>query len=519
MTTVVPDTERQPTTRVSVHDGTLEGLALGPVDAFLGIPYATPPVGDLRFLSPRPLTPWDGVRPATSLGHPSPQSNSDYPAWQDPNRPSEDCLVLNVWAPTRREAALPVMVWLHGGACVYGSAGAPVYDGARLAELGDVVVVSINHRLNAFGYTWFGDLVPDLCEHANPGQLDIEMALGWVRQNIAAFGGDASNTTVFGESGGGGKIGALCASPSAAGLFDKMIIQSGPKLMVHQRAEATEVAQALVNALGLDDVSMETLQAIESERITAAADAVMEQFGIFAFEPVLDGTHMSAQPWQGEALGAGVPLLIGTTTHESISLSPGMADLQSVDTEFRTEIKRFFLSPTLSDEQWNQVIEAYRNLDAEASVPELAVAVTTDLSLWASTIEIIQRRAATTAPTFAFEFAWRTPCFGSVWSPHGGELPFVFGNLEYPTAWDGNDTADLRAQYDPEGARYRLCGEVIAAWASFARSGDPSTVQVPWPAWTETTQSTMVMDREGSRVEAGHATARWAVVRALPRGC
>jgi para-nitrobenzyl esterase len=519
MVSVVSDTARQPTPRVIVHDGTLEGLALGPVDAFLGIPYAAPPVGGLRFLSPRPFTPWDGVRPATSLGHPCPQTNSDYPAWQDPNRPSEDCLVLNVWAPTRREAALPVMVWLHGGACVYGSAGAPVHDGARLAELGDVVVVSINHRLNAFGYTWFGDLVPELCEHANPGQRDIEMALGWVRQNIAAFGGDASNITVFGESGGGGKIGALCASPSAAGLFDKMIIQSGPKLMVHQRAEATEVAQALVSALGLDEVSMETLQAIESERLTEAADAVMEQFGIFAFEPVLDGTHMSAQPWRGEALGAGVPLLIGTTTHESISLSPGIADLQSVDTEFLAEVKGFFLSPLLSDEQWNQVIGAYRNLDAEASVPELAVAVTTDLSLWASTREILQRRAATTASTFAFEFAWRTPCFGSAWSPHGGELPFVFGNLEYPTAWDGNDTADMRAQDDPEGARYRLCGEVIAAWASFARSGDPSTVQVPWPAWTETTQPTMVLDRKASRVEAGHTSARWAVLRALPRGC
>jgi len=145
--------------------------------------------------------------------------------------------------------------------------------------------------------------------------------------------------------------------------------------------------------------------------------------------------------------------------------------------------------------------------------------VTTDLSIWGSTREILQRRAAATASTFAFEFAWRTPCFGSAWSPHGGELPFVFGNLDYPTAWDGSDTADLRAEHDPEGARHRLCGEVIAAWASFARSGDPSTVQVPWPAWTETTQPTMVLDREASRVEAGHATARWAVVRALPRGC
>jgi para-nitrobenzyl esterase len=411
------------------------------------------------------------------------------------------------------------MVWLHGGAAVFGSAGAPLYEGARLAELGDVVVVSINHRLNVFGYTWFGDLVPELREHANPGQRDIEVALGWVRQNIAAFGGHSSNVTVFGESGGGAKIGALCASPSAAGLFDKMIVQSGAKLRVNERAEATKFAHALVDALGLDEVSLATLQSIEPERLTAAADAVMEDFGMFAFQQVLDGAHMSAQPWQGVALRASVPLLIGTTTHESISLSPGIADLQAVDGKFRAEIASYFLSPTLSDEQWNQVIEAYRDLDAEASVQELAVAVSTDLSLWGSTRELLERRAAAAAPTFAFEFAWRTPCFGSAWSPHGGELPFVFGNLDYPTAWDGNDTADLRSDDDPEGARHRLCGEVIAAWASFARSGDPSTLQVPWPPWTETTQPTMVLDRETCRVEAHHASARWAVVKTLPRGC
>ena len=298
-----------------------------------------------------------------------------------------------------------------------------------------------------------------------------------------------------------------------------MIVQSGPKLLVHERAEATEVAQALVDALGLDEVSLLTLQAIEPESLTGAADAVMDHFGIFAFQPVLDGAHIAGQLWQGKALGSGIPLLIGTTTHESISMGPDMADLQSVDATFRAEIKGYFLSPSLSDVQWDQVIEAYRNLDVEASVPELAVAVTTDLSIWGSTREILERRAAATAPTFAFEFAWRTPCLGSAWSPHGGELPFVFGNLDYPTAWDGNDTADLRAEDDREGARHRLCDEVIAAWASFARSGDPSTVQVSWPAWTPATQSTMVLDREASRVETGHGSARWAIVRVLPRGC
>jgi para-nitrobenzyl esterase len=392
-----------------------------------------------------------------------------------------------------------------------------VYDGARLAELGDVVVVSINHRLNVFGYTWFGDLVPELREHANPGQRDIEMALGWVRQNIGAFGGDPSNTTVFGESGGGGKIGALCASPSAAGLFHKMIVQSGPKRMVHERAEATEVARALVDVLGLDEVSVEMLQGVEPERLTAAADVVLEKFGIFAFQPVLDGSHMAAQLWEDETLGSDIPLLIGTTTHEAVTLAPGITDLRSVDANSLGEIKEYFLSPTLSDEQWSHVIETYRKMHAESSIPELAVALITDLSFWSAMREILERRGAANASTFVFEFAWRTPCFGSAWSPHGAELPFVFGNLDYPTAWDGDDTADLRAEDDPEGDRHRLCGEVIAAWVSFARSGDPSTVRLPWPAWTETTQPTMVLGREISRVEAAQTAARWAAVRALPR--
>ena len=245
----------------------------------------------------------------------------------------------------------------------------------------------------------------------------------------------------------------------------------------------------------------------------------MEQFGIFAFQPVLDGRHMSAQPWQGEALGASVPLLIGTTTQESISLSPGMADLQSVDTEFSPRLRDTSFLRLSRTSSGTRSSRPTGRLDAEASIPELAVAVTTDLSYWGSTREILQRRAAATAPTFAFEFAWRTPCFGSAWSPHGGELPFVFGNLDYPTAWDGSDTADLRAEDDPEGARHRLCGEVIAAWASFARSGDPSTAAGPVAGLDGDNAAHDGAGQGGFSRRGGSRSARWAVVRALPRGC
>jgi para-nitrobenzyl esterase len=515
--------------QVNALGGRVEGFRVGRVAAFLGVPYALPPVGELRFQAPRPHPPWEGVRRVTSCGAPCAQTNPDLPAWLDPNPDSEDCLVLNVWTPALpgspepvpKPVPRPVMVWLHGGAFSYGSAGVPLYDGARLAEQGDVVVVSVNHRLNAFGYAWFGDLIPDLAAHANPGQRDIELALRWVRDNVAAFGGDPGNVTVFGESGGGAKIGALCASPSASGLFDKMIIQSGAQTSVHDRDQATGIARQLLRELGMARPSPADLASVTTGQWKTAVAAVEARLGALAFQPVVDGTHLTGQPWNDEALRATahLPLLIGTTSDETAAFLPDALGQDLDETALLKQLRSFFLIPPLSAGQCRQLLDAYRRMAPGRRRAQLLVAMTTDLSFWGSTQQVLDVRAATAhAATYSFEFAWNTPCFGSKWSPHGGELPFLFGSLEYPSAWDGQDNAGLRAAEDPAGDRHRLSAELIAAWAAFARNGEPSTATFSWPRWSGPGWPTIVLGRERQPLVEHRDAARWQAISPLPRG-
>jgi para-nitrobenzyl esterase len=496
--------------RVKIRAGWLEGLQCGEVVCFLGVPYAEPPVGELRFRAPAPLGAWAGVRPAKRLGPQCIQNNPDLPAWLDPSPESEDCLVLNVWAPAEAAEALPVMVWLHGGGFTYGSAGAPVYDGARLAAQGDVVVVSINHRLNVFGYAWFGDLIPDLADHANPGQRDIELALRWVRENAAAFGGDPANVTVFGQSGGGGKVGALCASPTGRGLFDKMVIQSGALGRIHDRAEATEIAKLLLGHLGISDPTPSVLREMDTERLKAAAAAVEAERGVLAFQPVVDGAYLSDQLWSDRVLHdtAHVPLLIGTTADETAPYWPGLGAGEPHLSDLVEALSNIPLLPALDMDEWRALVEEYRLVMPAAGTERLAVAVTTDLSFGAGARQILGLRADATAGTFSYQFAWQTPCFGSAWSPHSAELPFVFGNLDYPSAWDGNDSEVMRAAADPDGHRFRLSDALISAWCAFARSGNPSTTDIPWKAWSSEAHPTMVIDEPDWRTVDGLADDR-----------
>lgn len=496
--------------RVEVRPGWLEGLRRGGVVCFLGVAYAEPPVGELRFRAPKPLRAWGGVRPATGLGPQCIQNNPDLPAWLDPSPESEDCLVLNVWAPAETSEPLPVMVWLHGGGFTYGSAGAPVYDGARLAELGNVVVVSVNHRLNVFGYAWFGDLVPALAEHANPGQRDIELALRWVRENAAAFGGDTGNVTVFGQSGGGGKISALCASPTGRELFDKMVIQSGAPARVHDRAEATEVTELLLRHLGISEPTESVLREVGTEQLKTAAAAVEAERGVVAFQPVVDGAYLADQLWSDRVLQhtAHVPLLIGTTADETAAYWPGLGADEPNLSDLVELLSTVSFSPSLGMDEWTALVEEYRRLMPGLRVERLAVAVTTDLSFGEVPRHIVGLRAGAAAGTFAYQFAWQTPCFGSAWSPHSGELPFVFGNLDYPSAWDGNDDEELRAAADPDGDRFRLSDAMIRAWCSFASHGDPSTTDISWKRWSSDARATMVIDQQSWRTVEGLADDR-----------
>jgi para-nitrobenzyl esterase len=365
-----------------------------------------------------------------------------------------------------------------------------------MADQGDVVVVSINHRLNVFGYAWFGDLIPQLATHANPGQRDIEMALRWVQENVAAFGGDPANVTVFGESGGGAKIGALCASPSASGLFHKMVIQSGAQTRVHDRDRATDVARQFLCELGTGKPSLSDLASITAERWRTATVAIETRLGMLAFQPVVDGADLTSHPWSDEVLHATahLPLMIGTTADETAAFLPEVLGQNLDESAFLEQLQGFFLAPTLSDDEWRHLVDAYRRMAPSLSRSQLLVAMTTDLSFWGSTRHVLDLRAATAhAATYSYEFAWKTPCFGSKWSPHAGELPFLFGNMEYPCAWDGHDNAELRAAEDPLGDRYILSSELIAAWAAFAHNGDPSTATLSWLCWSDPDWSTMIL--------------------------
>src|SRR6516164_4997958 len=323
---------------VEVATGKLRGTSSAGIHSFKGIPYGASTAGRNRFMLPQPPLPWAGVRDALAYAG---------RAWQLPNRPKrrpvletllgpadtttegEDCLTLTVWTTGLGDGAKrPVMVWLHGGAFGYGSGNRAVTDGANLARRGDVVVVSVNHRLNIFGFLYLADLDGPVWAHSgNAGLLDLVAALGWVRDNIAYFGGDPGNVTIFGESGGGGKVSALLAMPAARGLFHRAIIQSGAAIRVSTGERANALAEAVLGELGIARGDCERLQALPAEPLLAAMTPASRAVGRtkwplldrYDFGPVVDGGELPQHPCEPCAPGIAddVPLMIGGTREES----------------------------------------------------------------------------------------------------------------------------------------------------------------------------------------------------------
>jgi para-nitrobenzyl esterase len=323
---------------VEIAAGKLRGTLSTGIHSFKGVPYAAAPIGRNRFRPPQPAQPWTGVKDVLAYSS---------RAWQLPNRParrpvletllgpvdttpeSEDCLTLNVWTPGPGDGTKrPVMVWLHGGAFGYGSANRAVTDGANLARRGDVVVVSVNHRLNIFGFLHLADLGGSAWEHSgNAGMLDIVAALRWVRDNIERFGGAPGNVTIFGESGGGGKVSVLLALPAARGLFHRAVIQSGAAIRVSTRERANALAAAVLRELGVAAGECERLQTVPAERLLAAIASASRAVGRshwplldrYDFGPVVDGADLPQHPGEPEApqISDRIPLMIGGTREES----------------------------------------------------------------------------------------------------------------------------------------------------------------------------------------------------------
>lgn len=496
--------EQTATPVVETDSGKLRGESREGIHAFLGIPYGASTGDANRFLSPRPPQPWSGVREALRYGPAAPQTapggDRAGAAVIDgvASGESEDCLVLNVFTPGLEGGARrPVMFWCHGGGFITGSGG-PAYDGTNLARRGDVVVVTINHRLGALGFSHLakrGDAEFDAS--GNAGMLDIIAALEWVRANIATFGGDAGNVTIFGESGGGRKVAALMAMPVAKGLFHRAIIESGPGIRVNERDYAADLATALMAELGLLPSALSELQRTPVERLVAAQIALLAKTpssgGRGGFRPVLDDVTLPRHPFDpdGPALSADVPLLIGFNRTEATLFLANDAEVFDLDEEGLTR-----RAGRLFGERAGEVIGAMRDLYPEATPTDLYLLIDTGHRRYPiDSITLAERKAAQGgAPVYLYRFDWRSPArHGTMRTPHALEIPFVFDNVDSP-AWRGLTRATPEA--------FTLASRMSATWAAFARSGDPNGAGLPrWEPYQAQSRSTMVLDNE-SRVES-----------------
>jgi para-nitrobenzyl esterase len=475
---------------VETTAGKVRGILQGGTHIFRGIPYGASTAGSNRFMPPRRPEAWTGVREAFQNGPTAPQLggpvnslilNHGAPAIQ-----GEDCLVANVFTPGVNDGRKrPVMVWLHGGGFASGAGSAHAFDGTSLARSGDVVVVSVNHRLNIFGYLYLADVGGDkYADSGNAGLLDIVAALEWVRDNIAHFGGNPGNVTIFGQSGGGSKVSTLLAMPPAKGIFHKAIIESGSALKGIHREEANKTTERILAKLGLQPNQIDELQKLPMDRLLSAIDTRGSAPGTAPFNiaPVVDGRALPRDPFDptGPEISADVPLIIGTVNTEGTFFIPSDSPLFSMDEAgMRTRLAPRFGEAT------DKLIELYRREMPNASPSQIYFMIT---AFPTSAITQAERKVAQgKAPVYMYLFAWETPVEGGKrHSPHTVELPFVFNNVVEQPEEVGNGP-----ELQP------LAEKVSGAWSAFAHTGSPSTPGTPkWPAYTANDRATMIINNE-----------------------
>ncbi len=516
--------------------GKIRGVENRVIKIFKGIPYGASTAGPNRFMPPVDPDKWAGIRDALEFGYSAPQSAPPQPktmASKEPvkqpaadspkpigpsifkaldvpgNKPTgenEDCLFLNVWTPALKDGRKrPVMVWLHGGGFGSGSGSNMGWDGTNLCLRGDVVTLTINHRLNVMGFADLSAFSPDFAASGDAGMLDIVHALKWVRDNIENFGGDPNCVMIFGQSGGGRKCETLLAMPSAKGLFHRAAIESGVAIKVMDKETAIKNAAALLEKLNIKKENVQDIQKVPIADIMTAYFSIAREFkkGNAGFSPSVTPPYLPQQPFHptASAVSADVPLIIGTTRTEATGLTTD-ATLWHLDEVGLQENVRIFLGGKSTE-----IIELYQKIYPGATPTDIYFLINSDYNYCGPTMKIAERRAALNkGPVYVYYFTWETPVQdGLLKSPHNIEWPFAFDNTELCAALTGGGSEAKK-----------LADKISDAWIAFARTGNPNTPKLPhWSAFTEAHHETMVINNVSKVVNDPIREQRIAMFRAL----
>lgn len=499
--------------------GKVAGYLEDGIYAYKGIPYAKAE----RFMPPVQPDSWDGVRSSRAYGPVCPQGKrtgwySDEQAfafhWDD-GYEDENCMRVNVWTSAKSPDGKkrPVMVWLHGGGYAAGSSQElPSYDGANLARRGDVVVVSLNHRLNVLGFLDLSAFGEKYAKSGNAGFLDIIAGLGWVKENIASFGGDPDNVTVFGQSGGGGKVSTLLATPAASGLFHKAIVESGSMLRTMESKYSRRIGIATVEELGLKPAEFEKIKTVPYDELLAAGERAIARVRkeaeaenavhsfIFGWAPAVDGDVIPAQPCEASALelSRDIPVMIGTTAQEFCA-STYVPAFRKMDKAQAVEVIRKKYGDR-TDEFINAFEKAYPSYRP-------ADLIDVDLTFRPSAVEQARIRANHgCAPVYMYMFTWESPVMDGIFrSMHCMEIPFVFDNVQRHSTMTGGGAGAVS-----------LAGKMSGAWINFARTGKPYAEGLPeWEPYTSDNGNTMIFNDECT-VKHNHDKELLEFIRSFP---